>query len=91
MSPWSIQWLTWITHFVIAGLGTWVFAQFDMDPWRAASYMAWAYLFREGDQLSRKLWKRFVQHRRVTFNWLDTGLDAVSAVAGASLVAWWLS
>ena len=90
-SPWSIPWLTWVAHFVISATATVVQMQFDVDPWRAASYPIVFYLAREVDQLLRKGWKKFVDKQDVTFRWHDIAFDALSAIAGASLVALFLA
>ena len=85
INPWKIPWLTWIMHFVISGLATFVQIQFDADPWRAASYPIVFYVAREVDQLLRKLYKKIIDKEVVTFNWLDIGFDALSAILGAVL------
>lgn len=77
--------MTWVAHFGIAGLVTFVAAQFGLAPWTAATYAVWGYAFREGDQLAKKL------YRKDTPNFLDMALDVATAVAGASLVAWLLT
>ena len=86
-TPWSIPWLTWVAHFVISASATAIQIQFGTDPWRAASYPIVFYTAREVDQLSRKLWKKFYLKESVTFKWYDIGLDVVSSVVGAVLVA----
>lgn len=87
-SPWSVQWLTWVMHFTLAAVATFVVGQFEESGIRAASYPIAFYVAREGEQLSKKVWKKFFGGRTdISFGWFDHGIDAATAVAGALLVA----
>ena len=82
MSKWgSKRWHIWVTHAVIAALGTFLFS-LVISPLEGAVLMAWAYLFREvGQQIEKKF-------RGQPIHWRDAGLDALAPAVAAALVAW---
>ncbi len=77
-------WQTWVAHAAFAALVTWAFS-FIFPVGTAALLAWWGYMWRELDQVFRKLLKG------KGINWLDATLDVVAPALSAVLVAWWLS
>jgi len=74
---------TWINHFLIAGVLTFVFSL--VLPVEVAGGLAvWGYAFRECDQQLNKLLKKR------PINVLDAVLDVVAPALSATLVWLWL-
>ena len=78
------DWKTWLVHAAFAALVTWAFS-FVLAPWTAGLLAFWGYMWRELDQMARKL----IQGKPVP--WLDAALDVAFPAVAAFLVAWWLT